>query len=151
MKKISFMAVIISTWMLYSCESYLCNIPEDDNYQSKTKTCNADSTVFKFLGEWTGAPGPYPFTVSKGPNNEYKLHVLTNMGLTNGQGIQRDPVLLSNWQVSQDKATLATTPFYEGQITATLTYTSSIIMGIDYTLSGFGIPYDGTNEDILTK
>ncbi|MCX7744201.1 MAG: hypothetical protein N2167_06505 [Flavobacteriales bacterium] len=151
MKKIVLIFLMTGINLFFSCESYKCNIPEDDNYQSKTEVCNLDSTLNKFIGTWTGAPGPYLFTVSKGTNNEYKLNVITNMGLTNGQGIQRDPVQLNNWLVTQDKASLATTAFYEGEITATLTYTSPIIMGIDYTLSGFGIPYDGTYEEILTK
>lgn len=151
MKKIALMALLAGGTLFYSCESFKCNIPEDDNYRSKTDVCDLNATLDKFIGNWTGAPGPYPFNVSKGTNNEYKLNVLTNMGLTNGQGIQRNAVQLNNWQVTQDQATLSTTTFYEGEISATITYTSSNLMGINYTLSGFGIPYDGVHEEIFTK
>lgn len=151
MKKMGLLVWLIIPFLLYSCESFQCNIPEDDNYQSKTATCNRDSTLEKFVGNWYGTPGAYPFIISKTSGNDYTINVMTNLGLTDGAGNQRNPVELNGWKVMRNKAILSSTPFYEGEIKATLTYTSPILMGIDYTLSGFGIPNDGNHEEILSK
>ncbi len=151
MKKVGLMALLTVGTLFYGCESFTCNIPEDDNYRSKTEYCNRDSTLEKFVGEWIGTPGAYPVTITKVNTNEYALNVTTNLGLTDGSGNPRTPVSLNNWQVIRNKAFLSKTSFYEGEIEATITYTSNILMGIDYTLSGFGIPYDNSYSEILSK
>ncbi|MBE2247553.1 MAG: hypothetical protein IAE67_09870 [Candidatus Competibacteraceae bacterium] len=134
------------------CDANLCNLPQDDRYENDTLTCNADSTVFKFLGQWTGFSGPYPFTVSQPASGEYSIDVLTNLGLTNGSGIQNDPVLLNGWQVVQYEATLSTRDFYGGQLSnARLLYANPNVMSIQYTLSGFSQIIDGNYDETIVK
>ncbi|MBE2247551.1 MAG: hypothetical protein IAE67_09860 [Candidatus Competibacteraceae bacterium] len=148
-KTLGVVAVLTAAFAISGCNSAAkCTEDRDDNYNSTTNDCNETATLAKFLGNWTGNPGAYPFNVTAG--TDYKINVSTNFGLTDGAN-QLTPANLNGWSVSQNQASLASATLYNGNLTnATVSFTNSTSMTVTYTLSNFGSGVDGTYTEALS-
>lgn len=149
-KTLGLMAVLAAAFTISSCNNAAkCTEERDDNYNSTVNECNETATVAKFVGNWTGTPGAYPFNVTAG--TDYKVNVSTNFGLTDGVN-QLTPANINGWGVSGNQATLAgPVDLYNGKLSnATLSYISASSMTVKYTLSDFGASIDGTYTESLS-
>lgn len=143
--------VAVGTVAYTGCGKKGCTTEADDNYDSAAteadpEACDEAATAAKFEGSWTGQPGSYPFTVSQTGEPDYQININTNFGLLTVGGLQQNPTNVKA-TVSQNEATIAATPIYDGQVSGTVSYTSGNSMSITYTLSGFPIPAD-PNDDV---
>ena len=153
MKTVSLMAIVASALTISSCNSVKCNEPKDDNYESTTNNCDEAATENKFVGNWTGSPGSYPFNVTASTaSGDYVINVSTNFGLTDANGNQLTPANLNGWSVNKNQATLSSATLYSGTVSnASLNYTNNTSATVTYTLSGYGSGVDGTYTESLSK
>lgn len=150
LKALSLVAFVAGSLTLNSCDNVKCDEARDDNYESTTNECNETATVAKFLGNWTGNPGSYPFNVTAG--TDYTVNVSTNFGLTDANNNQLTPANLNGWSVTKNQATLTSATLYNGTVSnATLSSISASSATVTYTLSGFGSGVDGTYTEALSK
>lgn len=130
-----------------------CMTAADDNYDALATeddgSCDEAGTSGKFVGNWTGTPGAYPFNVSIGTADDYMINVSTNFGLVDGSGNQLTPANLNNWTVVKNQATLSSATLYNGTVSGTVSYVSASSMSVTYTIAG-GTAADGTYTESLS-